>query len=77
MKYLIATLIVLLLGTNGFWLYAFVDDAVTCMYSDASYDMTDQMYRQSLAIANLNLIGLTVDEAREKVGKDIHGLDPF
>ena len=77
MRYWIVALIVLLVGSNAFWIYALVDDAVTCMYSDASHDLTDQMYRQSLALSNLNLIGATVDEAKEKIGKDIHGLDLF
>ena len=39
--------------------------------------MTDQMYRQSLALSNLNLVGLSLEEAKGKIGKDIHGLDPF
>ena len=77
MKYWIIGLVTLLLGSNAFWMYALVDDAVTCMYSDASYDMTDQMYRQSLALSNLNLVGLSINEAKGKIGKDIHGFEPF
>ena len=77
MKYWIIGLVTLLVGSNAFWMYALVDDAVTCMYSDASFDLTNQMYRQSLALSNLNLVGLSVDEARAKIGKDINDLDPF
>ena len=58
-------------------MYGLVDDAVTGMYADASYELTEQMYLQSLALANLNLIGMSVDEAKEKVGSDIDGFDPF
>ena len=77
MKYWIISLLALLLGSNAFWLYVFVDDSVTKMYSDASYDMAEQMHRQSLALSNLNLIGLSVGEAKEKIGEDIHGFEPF
>ena len=77
MKYWIIGLVILLLSSNTFWIYALIDDAVTCMYSDASYDMTNQMYRQLLALSNLNLGGLSLEEAKSKIGKDIHGLDPF
>ena len=77
MKYWIISLVTLLLATNAFWLYIFIDEAVTDMYTEASNDMTDQMYRQSLALSNLNLIGLSIDEAKNKIGKDIHGFEPF
>jgi hypothetical protein len=77
MKYWIIALVALLLGSNAFWMFALLDDAVTCMYSDASYDITNQMYRQSLALSNLNLVGLSVDEAKVLIGKDIHGFEPF
>ena len=77
MKYWVFLLILLLLASNGFWIYRLVDDAVTKMYTDASYDMANQMYRQSIVLSNLNLIGLDVDQAKEKIGKDIHGLDSF
>lgn len=77
MKYWIIGLLILLLGSNAFWFSALLDNAVTCMYSDASLDMIDQMYRQSLALSNLNLVGLSLEEAKDKIGTDIHGLDPF
>ena len=77
MKYWIISLVAILLATNAFWLYIFIDEAVTDMYTEANNDRTDQKYRQSLALSNLNLIGLSIDEAKDKVGKDIHGFEPF
>lgn len=67
----------LLIGTNGFWIFALVDDAVTCMYSDASFDLTEKMYRQSVILANLELKGKSANEAVNLIGKDVYGLDPF
>ena len=57
--------------------FSIIDDAVTCTYSHASYDLLHQMQQQSLILANLNLVGLTVDEAEELIGQDIHGFEPF
>jgi len=77
MKYWITALAILLLVTNGFWMYRTLDNGITLTYSDASLDLSNQMYRQSLALSNLNLVGATVEEAKALVGKDIHGLDLF
>lgn len=77
MKYWIIFLVVLLLGTNGFWVFVLIDDAVTCAYSDSSFELTEKMYRQSVVLANLELIGKTANEAVEIIGKDVYGLEPF
>ena len=77
MKYWIIGLLTLLIGSNLFWIYSIIDDAVTCTYSKASYDLLYQTHQQALRLSNLNLIGLPVEEAREVVGKDINGFEPF
>jgi hypothetical protein len=77
MKYWIIGLLALLISSNLFWVFSIIDDAVTCTYSHASYDLLHQMQQQSLILANLNLVGLTVDEAEELIGQDIHGFEPF
>ncbi len=73
MKYWITGLITLLIGSNAFWIFRLADNAVTDMYTDASSELTEQMYRQSLALSNLNLVGLTIEEAKIKIGTDING----
>lgn len=77
MKHWIIGLTLLLLSSNAFWVYTFIDNAVTRMYSDASLDISNQMYRQTLVLSNLNLIGTSLEEAKTKIGKDIHGFEPF
>jgi|TARA_R110002012_G_C11222206_1_gene562822 hypothetical protein len=77
MKYWIISLALLLIGSNLFWFFSIVDDAVSCAYSDASFDLLNQMYEQSLVLSNLNLVGLPVNEAKVLIGRDIHGFEPY
>ena len=77
MKYWIVFLITLLLGTNAFWVLSVIDDAVTCSYSDASFDTTLKMYNQTIILANLDLKGKTAEQAISLIGKDVYGLAPF
>jgi len=77
MKYWIIGLLALLISSNLFWVLSIIDDAVTCTYSHASYDLLHQMHQQTIVLANLNLVGQTVGEAQELIGKDIHGFEPF
>lgn len=77
MKHWIILLVVLLVVSNGFWIFRFIDIAITETYTKATHELTDQMYNQLLVISNLNLVGVDVNEAKVKIGKDIHGLDLF
>jgi hypothetical protein len=77
MKFWIILLVTLLLGTNAFWILSIIDDAVTCSYSDASFDTTLKMYNQTIVLANLDLKGKTAEQAISLIGKDVYGLSPF
>lgn len=77
MKIAIGILAILLILTNSFWVYNILDDAVTCMYSDSSFELTQKMYEQTTMIANLNVIGKHADEVLAQLTPDVYGLEPF
>ena len=70
-------LAVLLIGCNFYWMYRFMDQGVTLTYTESSNETAQSNYEQLLVLANAKLIGLSANEAIEKLGKDIYGLDPF
>ncbi len=66
-----------LVGSNLYWIYTIFDQGVTQMYTEMSLDSTIKQLEQTTVLANLNLKGLTKDQALEKIGKDVYGFDPF
>ena len=66
-----------LIGTNAFWAYVVIDQGVTQSYTQASSDLAQKQYEQTLVLANLQLIGLSSKEAIKRIGKDVYGLNPF
>ena len=76
-KFWVITLVILLLGTNTYWLYTAIDTGVTITYREASFDATAKGYEQVIRLANLNLLGMSADEAILKIGLDSYGSEPF
>ena len=77
MRYWVVGLAIALIVSNGFWGYKFIDDAITRTYSAASYETTSSMLDQAIVLANLKLIGQSVDQAKARIGRDIRGFEPF
>ncbi len=46
-------------------------------YRDASFDHTAKGYEQALRLANLDLLGMSADEAILTIGLDSYGSGPF
>lgn len=70
-------LVLALFATNTFWAYRVFDLGVTLTYMEASFDHIRNQYEQMVVLSNLQLVGLSAEEAKERIGKDIRGLDPF
>jgi hypothetical protein len=77
MKTLVVILISLLFLSNGFWLYQIVDNGITSTYKEASFEMTTKMLDQTVLIANKNIIGTSLEQAKTQFPKDVYGLEPF
>ena len=76
-KFWIVVLIALLVGSNAYWLVQAIDTGITMTYREASYDSTAKSYDQTIRLANLDLLGLSADEALAKIGVDSYGSEPF
>ena len=76
-KLTVIFLILTLVGTNAYWMYAVLDQGVTLTYTEASFETAQKQFEQTVILSNLQLIGLSTEEAIEKIGKDVYGLDPF
>lgn len=76
-KLTIIFLILALVVTNAYWLFAIVDQGVTLTYTEDSFETAQKQYEQTVILANLQLIGSSPEEAMKKIGKDVYGLDPF
>ena len=76
-KFWVITLVVLLIGTNMYWLYTAIDTGVTMTYREASFDATEKGYEQAIRLANLDLLGMSADEAILRIGLDSYGSEPF
>jgi len=70
-------LVIALVVTNGFWIYRTFDNGVTLTYAQADIESGQKLYGEAVALANLNLIGRSIDEARKLIGMDVYGLEPF
>ncbi|MGI9341496.1 MAG: Imm58 family immunity protein [Gammaproteobacteria bacterium] len=66
-KTIIVALVLLLLGSNLFWIFHAIDDGVTVTYMEASLDSLRDSQSAAITLANLNLIGLPADVALEKI----------
>jgi len=58
-------------------MFVVLDQGVTQTYTEASSETAQKQYEQAVVLSNLQLIGLSSEEAIEKFGKDVYGLDPF
>ena len=76
-KLTIIFLILALVVTNAYWLFAIVDQGVTLTYTEDSFETAQKQYEQTVILANLQLIGSSAEEAMKKIGKDVYGLEPF
>jgi len=76
-RYWIILLVIALVSSNAYWMMTTLDSGITLTYQESSLELTQKMHEQTLRLANLELIGLGADEALEKIGKDVYGLQPF
>ena len=70
-------LVVALVVSNAYWIYKTFDNAVTLTYVEASGESTEMDRQQTVVLANLNVVGRTVDDVIGLLGTDINGLKPF
>ena len=63
----IIVLAVLLVGSNLYWLYQMVDIGISNTYREASFDTLRSSYDAAIGLVNLNLVGLSADEALAKI----------
>jgi len=63
----IIVLAVLLVGSNLYWFYRMMDIGISNTYREASFDTLRNSYDAAIGLANLNLIGMSADEAIETV----------
>lgn len=73
----IAFLVLALAASNGYWIYKTVDNAVTVHYIEDSVNLTARTLEQAIRVANLNVVGISAEEALERLNPDINGLEPF
>ncbi len=62
-----------LIGSNILWMYRVFDTGVTMTYMEAGIDLERGQRDQLVVLSNLDLIGLSKDEAMQKIGTDING----
>lgn len=73
----IIILIVLLLGSNAYWIYNTIDFGLSYTYLEASAEHASKRAEQAIQVANLNLIGLDADEAQALLHSDAYDLETF
>ncbi len=76
-KWAIICLSIALIGSNVFWVYAIVDNGVTITYMQSSMDYLQSQLEQTIVLSNMDLVGLSTQEALLRIGKDVDGFDPF
>ncbi|MFO6423617.1 hypothetical protein [Motilimonas sp. KMU-193] len=77
MKVICIGLFVLLLASNAFWFFAAIDQGISFTYLEASYETLERAHQQLIQLSNLNLIGLTADEAKHLIGHDVYNSEPY
>ena len=76
-KWTIAALSLILVGSNLFWIYRVFDSGVTMTYMEAGQDLERAQRDQLVVLSNLDVIGLSMEEAKQKIGNDVHGNELF
>ncbi len=76
-KLAIILLVLALIGTNAYWLFVIIDQGITQTYMDSSLEMSQKQYEQSVILSNLELNGMSSEEAIKRIGKDVYGSEPF
>lgn len=76
-KHTVIILVTALVVTNGYWIYQIFDSSVTLMYVEASVESMAMDRQQTVVLANLNVVGRSVDDVIELLGTDINGHRPF
>jgi len=70
-------LVLLLIASNAFWFYGAIDQGVTLMYTESSFQYAQSNYEQLLALTDENLIGRSANEVITLIPVDNNGLEPF
>lgn len=73
----IVFLVITLIGTNAYWFAMVLDQGITQTYMASSLEMSKKQYEQSVVLFNLGLIGLSSEEAVNRIRKDVYDLEPF
>lgn len=76
-KLTIIFLLLVLIGSNAYWFVAILDQGVTQAYTESSLEQAQKQYKQTAILSNLELNGLSSEEALRRIGKDVYGLEPF
>lgn len=76
-KHWLILLTALLVISNAYWVVVMFDTGVTMTYREASSDLSEKTSQQAVRLANLNLIGMSAEEALTLIGKDVYDLEPF
>ncbi len=66
-----------MIGSNAYWFIVVLDQGITQTYMESSLEQAQKQYEQSVILSNLELNGLSSEEALERIGKDVYGLEPF
>ena len=77
MKKWIALLLLALLISNGYWIHRTIDNSVTLNYAADSFRSTAKSLEQAIRIANINVVGVSAEEALDKLNPTVYGLQPF
>jgi hypothetical protein len=77
LKYWIVVLLIALIVSNGYWFHHTFDNGVSYTYLEASLDSSTQALKQTLQIANGNVIGKSADDVLMLLDPDVSGLKPF
>jgi hypothetical protein len=63
LKTWIVILLIALIGSNVFWLIQMFDAGISYTYLDSSLDTAERRSEAAIEIANMNLVGVTQEEA--------------
>jgi hypothetical protein len=77
LKKWIALLTIAIVVSNGYWIYNTVDNAVTLHYVEDSANFTAKKLEQAIRVANMNVIGISAEDAFDQLNPDVDGLAPF
>lgn len=77
MKLIISLLLILLVATNGYWVYITLDSGITKTYMDASLDAATKQRDQLVRIIEQGVVGMPVAEALKLLNPDVFGSAPF